>query len=66
MAIVGGSEITVHIYINMGYIKIDNKKIYVRIIVRHNTSRTYVTIDDETKQEYIISFDDLKYDDNGS
>ena len=66
MAIVGGSEITVHIYINMGYIKIDNKKIYVRIIVRHNTSRTYIAINDETKQEYVIPFDAIKYDDNGS
>ena len=46
----------------MNYIEIDNKKIYVRIIVRHNSSQTYLAIDDKTKQQYKIPFEMLKWD----
>ena len=46
----------------MSYIEIDGKKVYVRIIVRHTTSRTYLAIDDDTKQQYQIAFDMLKWE----
>ena len=46
----------------MNYIEIDNKKIYVRIIVRHSSSQTYLAIDDETKQQYKIPFGMLKWE----
>ena len=44
----------------MSYIELDNKKIYVRVIVMHNSSRTYLVIDDETKQQYKVPFEMLK------
>jgi hypothetical protein len=38
------------------YIEYQGKEVPVRIIVRHQTSKTYLVIDDETKQQYQIPF----------